>query len=222
MTSTVRNRGSADQLPGCIPTRADHCKARTRRKPRTIRRQFWWRFGRRNTELRSALRGLRAIHRDSRNGQAPFLRLPRRSFFRTTCSSTLQPATRTCSESYPAAFTSPGLSPRAADSVSETIPATTRLAASSRSPFPTPPSPARAHPFLGEQLDAHRKRCQEAYPNRTLTEMYNVLEELRAGQPLPAASQWSTNTPRIGPPGLAGRSRPRRHRTLRLAHGQHL
>ena len=35
----------------------------------------------------------------------------------------------------------------------------------------------------------HRKRCQEAYPNLTLTEMYNVLEELRAGQPLSAASQ---------------------------------
>lgn len=42
--------------------------------------------------------------------------------------------------------------------------------------------------FLGEQLDAHRKRQQEAHPNLTLTEMYNVLEELRGGQPLSDAS----------------------------------
>jgi hypothetical protein len=38
--------------------------------------------------------------------------------------------------------------------------------------------------FLGEQLDAHRKRQQEAHPNLTMTQMYNVLDELRSGQPL--------------------------------------
>jgi hypothetical protein len=57
-------------------------------------------------------------------------------------------------------------------------------------PFPDASEPQRERiRFLGEQLDAHRKRCQEAHPNLTLTEMYNVLEELRAGQPLSAASQ---------------------------------
>jgi hypothetical protein len=57
-------------------------------------------------------------------------------------------------------------------------------------PFPDPSEPQRERiRFLGEQLDAHRKRCQEAHPDLTLTEMYNVLEELRAGQPLNAASQ---------------------------------
>ena len=57
-------------------------------------------------------------------------------------------------------------------------------------PFPDASEPQRERVrFLGEQLDAHRKRCQEAHPNLTLTEMYNVLEELRAGQPLSAASQ---------------------------------
>lgn len=35
---------------------------------------------------------------------------------------------------------------------------------------------------LGEELDAHRKRQQELYPKLTLTQMYNVLEMLRAGQ----------------------------------------
>jgi hypothetical protein len=59
-------------------------------------------------------------------------------------------------------------------------------------PFPFPEASEHQRErirFLGEQLDAHRKRRQEAHPNLTLTEMYNVLEELRAGQSLNAASQ---------------------------------
>ncbi len=39
---------------------------------------------------------------------------------------------------------------------------------------------------LGEQLDAHRKRQQAAYPDLTLTGMYNVLEKLRSGETLNA------------------------------------
>ena len=35
---------------------------------------------------------------------------------------------------------------------------------------------------LGEELDAHRKRQQTAHPKLTLTQMYNVLEKLRAGE----------------------------------------
>lgn len=35
---------------------------------------------------------------------------------------------------------------------------------------------------LGEQLDAHRKRQQAAHAKLTLTQMYNVLEKLRAGE----------------------------------------
>ncbi|HEX8843349.1 MAG TPA: DNA methyltransferase [Pyrinomonadaceae bacterium] len=37
---------------------------------------------------------------------------------------------------------------------------------------------------LGESLDAHRKRQQEQHPQLTITEMYNVLEKLRAGESL--------------------------------------
>jgi hypothetical protein len=39
---------------------------------------------------------------------------------------------------------------------------------------------------LAEQLDAHRKRQQNANPDLTLTGMYNVLEKLRSGEPLTA------------------------------------
>jgi hypothetical protein len=37
---------------------------------------------------------------------------------------------------------------------------------------------------LAEQIDAHRKRQQAAHPELTLTGIYNVLQALRAGQPL--------------------------------------
>ena len=48
-------------------------------------------------------------------------------------------------------------------------------------PFPTLTDPQRdTLRQLGEDLDAHRKRQQAAHPKLTLTQMYNVLEKLRA------------------------------------------
>ncbi|MFY0632906.1 MAG: class I SAM-dependent DNA methyltransferase [Vannielia sp.] len=50
-------------------------------------------------------------------------------------------------------------------------------------PFPDPtPTQRTALASLGEQLDAHRKTQQAAHPKLTLTQMYNVLEKLRAGE----------------------------------------
>ncbi|MCC6527290.1 MAG: class I SAM-dependent DNA methyltransferase [Polyangiaceae bacterium] len=54
-------------------------------------------------------------------------------------------------------------------------------------PFPFPVStPPQAHRIraVAESLDAHRKRQQAAHPKLTITAMYNVLEKLRAGEPL--------------------------------------
>ncbi len=52
-------------------------------------------------------------------------------------------------------------------------------------PFPDPPEPLKARiRDLGERLDAHRKRQQALHPGLTLTEIYNVLEALRAGRAL--------------------------------------
>ena len=42
---------------------------------------------------------------------------------------------------------------------------------------------------LAESLDAHRKRHQAQHPKLTLTDIYNVLEKLRAGTPLDAGEQ---------------------------------
>jgi hypothetical protein len=50
-------------------------------------------------------------------------------------------------------------------------------------PFPDPTEPQKARlRDLGERLDAHRKARQAEYPKLTLTQMYNVLEKLRAGE----------------------------------------
>lgn len=49
-------------------------------------------------------------------------------------------------------------------------------------PFPDPTEAQKVRlRSLGEQLDAHRKAQQMAHPKLTLTQMYNVLEKLRAG-----------------------------------------
>lgn len=52
-------------------------------------------------------------------------------------------------------------------------------------PFPFPDLTAAQKAqlcALGEKLDSHRKRQQAAHPKLTLTQMYNVLEKLRAGE----------------------------------------
>jgi hypothetical protein len=57
-------------------------------------------------------------------------------------------------------------------------------------PFPAATLAQRAHiRELAEALDAHRKRQQAQHPGLTLTDLYNVVEKLRAGQPLTAKEQ---------------------------------
>lgn len=52
-------------------------------------------------------------------------------------------------------------------------------------PFPDPTIAQQEQiRVLGEQLDAHRKRQQALHPTLTITEMYNVLEKVRAGTKL--------------------------------------
>jgi Fe2+ or Zn2+ uptake regulation protein len=52
-------------------------------------------------------------------------------------------------------------------------------------PFPGCSESAKARiRAIAEELDAHRKARQEAHPELTLTSIYNVLEKLRAEEPL--------------------------------------
>ncbi|MGC1871174.1 MAG: DNA methyltransferase [Acidobacteriaceae bacterium] len=57
-------------------------------------------------------------------------------------------------------------------------------------PFPFPDASEAQKQTIGdiaERLDAHRKRQQQLHPTLTLTEMYNVLEKLRANEELTVA-----------------------------------
>jgi hypothetical protein len=52
-------------------------------------------------------------------------------------------------------------------------------------PFPnTTPDRQQKIRELGDRLDSHRKRVQSQHPDVTITAMYNLLEKLRAGEPL--------------------------------------
>jgi hypothetical protein len=53
-------------------------------------------------------------------------------------------------------------------------------------PFPSDEQSKSKIRDLAEQLDAHRKRQQALHPKLTLTDMYNVLAKLRAGEELTA------------------------------------
>jgi len=57
-------------------------------------------------------------------------------------------------------------------------------------PFPTATEAQQTHiRDLAERLETHRKRQQAQYPKLTFTDLYNVLEKLRAGTPLNAREQ---------------------------------
>lgn len=57
-------------------------------------------------------------------------------------------------------------------------------------PFPTATEAQQTHiRDLAERLDTHRKRQQAQHPKLTFTDLYNVLEKLRAGNPLNAKEQ---------------------------------
>ena len=52
-------------------------------------------------------------------------------------------------------------------------------------PFPDPtPKQKQKIRELGDRLDSHRKRVQSQHPEVTITAMYNLLEKIRAGEPL--------------------------------------
>ena len=154
------------------------------------RKQFWWRFGRRHTELRAALRDLRRYIATSETSKHRFF---------VFLDASILPDNMLVNIASSDAYVLGVLSSRI--HVAWALAAGGRLGFGNDPrynktrcfepfPFPDASEPQRVCiRLLGEQLDAHRKRCQEAHPNLTLTEMYNSLVELRAGQPLSAASQ---------------------------------
>jgi hypothetical protein len=152
------------------------------------RKKFWWRFGRRNTELRTALRGLRRYIATPETAKHRFFVL---------LDASVLPDNMLVNIASSDAFVLGVLSSRthvtwtlATGGTLEDRPRYNKTRCFEPFPFPDATAPQRERiRFLAEQLDAHRKRRQEMHPNLTLTEMYNVLDELRSGEPLGPASQ---------------------------------
>jgi hypothetical protein len=152
------------------------------------RNRFWWRFGRRNTVLRTALRGLRRYVATPETAKHRFF---------VFLDGSVLPDNMLVNIASSDAFVLGVLSGHihvtwalAAGGTLEDRPRYNKTRCFEPFPFPAAAEPQRERiRFLAEQLDAHRKRCQELHPKLTLTEIYNVLAEVRAGEPLGPTSQ---------------------------------
>jgi len=151
------------------------------------RRENWWLFGRKNTELRSALTGLtRYIATVYVAKHRYFFFLPVETipedgliaiassdaFYLGVMSSRIH----VCWALASGGRMGVGNDPRYNPSV-----------CFARFPFPDAATEQQTRiRALGEKLDTHRKARQALYPDLTMTGMYNVLEALRAGRELTA------------------------------------
>ncbi|MCL4301118.1 MAG: class I SAM-dependent DNA methyltransferase [Anaerolineae bacterium] len=155
--------------------------------PEKYRREFWWLFGRRNTDLRNALEGL------IRYIASPVTSKHR--FFMFLDGNVIVDST-SIAFAFEDAYFLGILSSRI--HVCWATRAGTRLGVGNdprynkNRCFETFPFPDASEAqkerirTLAEQLDAHRKRQQALHPGLTMTEMYNVLEKLRTGETLNA------------------------------------
>ncbi|MFZ2489987.1 MAG: DNA methyltransferase [Thermoanaerobaculia bacterium] len=165
----------------------DRVKPERDQNKERYRRENWWLFGRRNTELRTALKGLaRYVTTSETAKHRVFMFLD----------GSILPDNMLANIALDDAFFLGVLSSQ--------IHVTWSLAAGGRLgvgndprynktvcfdpfPFPDPDEFTKQRiRNLGEQLDAHRKRQQEQHPGLTITGMYNVLEKLRSGEALTA------------------------------------
>ena len=154
------------------------------------RRERWWLFGRRNTELRRGLRGLPRY--------IATVETSKHRFF-VFLDASILPDNKLVSIASDDGYVLGVLTSRI--HVSWAIAAGSRLGVGNDPvyvksrcfepfPFPDPTGPQRQRiRTVAEELDAHRKRQQALHPTLTLTATYNVLEKLRAGSTLSSSEQ---------------------------------
>lgn len=147
--------------------------------------RLWWQLGKPRTELRLALNGLRrfiSTVETSKHRVFVFL------------GASTRPDNMLVNVAVEDAFVLAVLSSRlhvawasAAGGTLEDRPRYNKTRCFDPFPFPDPDEGVKARlRELGEQLDAHRKARAAAHPGLTLTQMYNVLEKLKAGEALTA------------------------------------
>jgi hypothetical protein len=152
------------------------------------RREFWWLFGRKNTELRASLRGLRHFIATPETAKHRFF---------VWLSGDILPDNMLINIGLEDSYFLGVLSSRhhvtwalAAGGTLEDRPRYNKTVCFEPFPFPDAIESQKSRiRELGEQLDAHRKRQQSAHPKLTMTGMYNVLEKLRAGEALTKKEQ---------------------------------
>jgi hypothetical protein len=152
------------------------------------RRNFWWLFGRKNTEMRDALAGL--------NRYIATVRVAKHRIF-VFLDESILPESRVMAIALEDAYFLGVLSSRfhitwslAAGALHESRPTYNNTLCFNPFPFPncTPEQRQRIRE-LAESLDAHRKARQDEHPGLTLTGMYNAQERLRSGQPFTPAEK---------------------------------
>ena len=147
------------------------------------RRENWWLFGRKNTELRAGLSGLARY--------IATVETSKHRFF-VFLDQTILPDNMLVNVALDDAYFLGVLSSRmhvfwalASGGTLEDRPRYNKTRCFETFPFPDPTEEQKARiRSLAEQLDAHRKRQQGQYPDLTITGIYNVIEKLRSGEAL--------------------------------------
>ncbi|MCX6213253.1 MAG: hypothetical protein NT073_02435 [Spirosoma sp.] len=156
---------------------------------RASRRENWWLFGETNPKLRSMLKG---IHRYIATVETAKHRIFQ--FLDTTILPDNKLVAIALDDPYYLGVLSSNIHMVWALVSGSDLGGNTPVYVKSRSfePFPFPNATTQQHARicdLAEQLDAHRKRQQVANPTLTLTDLYNVVEKLRAGESLTTKEQ---------------------------------
>lgn len=190
---------AADDVRTCFPEVYQHVLARVKPERdvnnRDIYRLNWWVFGEPRADLRPALEGLPryiATVETAKHRVFQFL------------DASILPDNRLICIASPDPFHLGVLSSAAhvcwalaTGGTLEDRPIYTKSVGFDPFPFPdAPPALQENIRDVAEELDAHRKARQVEHPHLTLTQMYNVLEKLRAGTPL------DTDDERINTEGL--------------------
>jgi hypothetical protein len=152
------------------------------------RRENWWLFGRKHTELRAAIAGLQRY--------IVTVKTAKHRVFTFLDAVTL-PDSKLIVFALDDAYYLGVLSSHvhciwvsATQAFLEDRPTYVKSASFEKFPFPDATESQRARiRELAESLDGHRKRQQALHPKLTLTDCYNVLEKLRAGTTLSAKEQ---------------------------------
>ncbi|MBE9057305.1 class I SAM-dependent DNA methyltransferase [Sphaerospermopsis sp. LEGE 08334] len=156
------------------------------------RRDYWWRFGRSNRQLRQSLTSLYRYIATVETSK-------HRVFIFLDCE--ILPDNKliviALDDAYFLAVLSSNIHVAWALSCGGQLgptPVYVKTTCFDKFPFPNPtPEQKQKIRELGERLDSHRKRVQTQHPEITITGMYNLLEKLRKGETFTAADKAYNN-----------------------------